>query len=326
MTLSFFKKTVLLTLSATLASCGGGGDSTPAPLTKAQRSTLDSTMKSTVSAGQVTGSVSRKKKGKNALGLKRAMAAGQVSSIEPNYTAMSDYLENSLDNCETIDNLPEDDEISSPQAVERMLRSGRKIGFFMGGEKCPVIANLQVNVQQTGDTSGSVSLDMSYEVQDKAYAAMNDVTAFSFKSTLNIAANARTESGSITAVMDGQIISTSQGKVGVNSRVNASGNNKGGSGEATLSFVFKDFTAQYKLVAKDNTAKLTLNGEEISPEQAIQSASVNTADTTPSAGRRDPGQWPTDFPNAGFPEEGKDSVQIKEVGKFIRAITIGGLR
>lgn len=147
----------------------------------------------------------------------------------------------------------------------------------ISGSTCPIRANFKavvaaLNVNEKSK-SGNIKIDFNggYEATDENFKKLTDLVKMTLQGALSMKMSE--SEGSMGLEAGSNIVSTARGAITIGVDIEADMNkSKSGTVEATLKIGLKDFTANIVMEAKTQdgkitSQKLTLNGEEITPEE-----------------------------------------------------------
>lgn len=249
------KRLAILFSCLVLAGCGSKRGNQTNPLTSDQKIAFAGTLES-VGRSQKAGDQARKDG-------QRAAPAPSDATLQK----MADQI--AAGNCDYV--LPKASEPSSDP-----MNTTTEAGMSVSGASCPIALNFNFKVSTAmSKTAFSYKQDfvLKYDVKNKDFAALNDVTAIDLKGS----GSSDFASGSANGKIDieGSVTSTSQGalKMYVSGKIDGSGNESAFqlNSEIVWGVEYPTFTAELKKVEKQDAQKSSteyyLNGQSVTAEE-----------------------------------------------------------
>lgn len=226
-----------------LSACGG-----PKKLTPEQRAQFEETMSSATRARSASGSLGRSGP---------SPVAPSPIAPNPNITAPGSFTTGATasrssgnDSDNTQAEMMAKLQACTPEGDPSKMEVGKASGameFKLSGAGCPVAMRFAIDMK--GDKG---SIDLSYEVKDEKFAALNDVTGMAIHGEFD-----KREAISLT----GSIQSRRYGKLPFRLEM--------GQHDMKLSFQFKDFEVVVEGREDGKNGRFTINGEEMDSQRGM---------------------------------------------------------
>lgn len=148
--------------------------------------------------------------------------------------------------------------------------SNGQIEAEISGKDCPIEFSLSV----TGTSSASITFALHYLVKDPELAALHDLTSYDL--TMKAAAQVNGNSANVGVDGKGEIQTQKHGRISlaingsVTVTVDPSTGKTTSNGVVTYLYKFEKFEAEIKAEFIDTRIKYTLNGQEITAEEAAR--------------------------------------------------------